>query len=93
MKAAEIMRTLSGKSFRYTRGSISGTMTFMSDGTFTYQETGKGNGSGVWQASEGQLCQARNPTPSLPKGSRSECSPFQPSGNGFKAGTTTLSPV
>lgn len=93
MKAAEIMRSLSGKSFRYTRGSNSGTMTFMSDGTFTYQEDGKGNGSGVWQASEGQLCQARNPSRSLPNGTRSECSPFQPSSNGFKAGATTFNPV
>jgi len=93
MKAAEIMRALSGKSFRYTRGGRAGTMTFVSDGTFTYEETGKGSGSGVWQASEGRLCQALNPTAFLPRGTRSECSPFLQSGNGFKAGSTTFNPA
>ena len=93
MKAAEIMQTLSNKSFKYTRAGRSGTITFASDGTFTYQETGKGEGSGVWQASEGRLCEAFNPSSSLPKGTRSECFPFSWTGADYSAGDARYQPL
>jgi hypothetical protein len=94
MKAAEIMQALSNKSFQYTRsGNRSGTITFSSDGTFVYQESGKGEGTGVWQASEGQLCEAFNPSNFLPKGSRSECRPFRWDGNAYFAGDAKLQPT
>jgi hypothetical protein len=93
MKAAEIMHVLSNKSFQYTRsGSGSGVITFSSDGTFVYQENGKGEGTGVWQASEGELCEAFNPTSFLPKGSRSECRPFRWDGNAYFAGDARFQP-
>jgi hypothetical protein len=93
MKAAEIMQTLSNKSFKYTRGARSGTITFAPDGTFTYQETGKGEGSGVWQASEGRLCEAFNPSNSVPKGTRSECQPFSWTGSAYSAGEARYQPL
>lgn len=95
MKAGEIMRVLSGNSFRYTRtGSRTGTTTFNSDGTFSYQESGKGEGTGIWQASDGSLCEAFNPTSFLPRGTRTECSPFsQTAQGGYKAGGTVFEPM
>lgn len=95
MKAGEIMRVLSGNSFRYTRtGSRTGSTTFNSDGTFSYQESGKGEGTGIWQASDGSLCEAFNPTSFLPRGTRTECSPFsQTAQGGYKAGGTVFEPM
>jgi hypothetical protein len=92
MKAGDIMRILSGNSFRYTRdGNRTGTTTFNSDGTFSYQEEGKGEGSGIWQASDGSLCEAFNPTSFLPRGTRTECQPFkQTTQNSYSVGTTTF---
>jgi hypothetical protein len=88
LKAGDIMRILSGNSFRYTRPvGRTGTTTFNSDGTFSYQETGKGEGTGIWQASDGSLCEAFNPTSFLPRGTRTECSPFKPTAQGaYSAG-------
>jgi hypothetical protein len=89
MKAGEIMKILSGNSFRFTRaGNRTGTTTFNSDGTFSYQENGKGEGTGIWQASDGSLCEAFNPTSFLPRGTRTECSPFKQSAQGtYSAGS------
>ena len=88
LKAGDIMRILSGNSFRYTRPiNRTGTTTFNSDGTFTYQESGKGEGTGIWQASDGSLCEAFNPTSFLPRGTRTECSPFKQTAQGaYSAG-------
>jgi hypothetical protein len=86
LKAGDIMRILSGNSFRYTRPvGRTGTTTFNSDGTFNYQETGKGEGTGIWQASDGSLCEAFNPTSFLPRGTRTECSPFTQTAQGAYA--------
>jgi hypothetical protein len=93
MKAAEIMQALSNKSFKYSRGARTGVITFSSDGTFVYQEDGKGEGSGVWQASEGELCEAFDPTNFLPKGTRSECHPFRWTGDAYHAGGARFQPV
>jgi len=92
LKAGDIMRILSGNSFRYTRdGNRTGTTTFNSDGTFSYQEDGKGEGTGIWQASDGSLCEAFNPTSFLPRGTRTECSPFQQTAQGsYSAGTAVF---
>lgn len=88
LKAGDIMRVLSGNSFRYTRGNRTGTTTFAGDGTFTYQEAGKGEGTGIWQASDGSLCEAFNPTSFLPRGTRTECSPFKQTAQGsYSAGS------
>lgn len=92
LKAGDIMRILSGNSFRFTRPvNRSGTTTFHSDGTFTYQESGKGEGTGIWQASDGSLCEAFNPTSFLPRGTRTECHPFKQSAQGsYSAGKATF---
>lgn len=93
MKAAEIMQALSNRTFKYTRGSRTGTVTFNSDGTFGYEEVGKGPGTGVWQASDGALCEAFDPTSFLPQGTRSECQPFKTAGGNFFAGSARFEPM
>jgi len=93
LKAADIMRALSEKSFTYAAGPRAGTISYYGDGTFNYNEKGKGEGSGVWQASDGKLCQALNPTSFLPKGTRSECQPFGAKGGGYVAGSMRLTPT
>jgi len=92
MKAGDIMRILSGKTFRYARPiNRTGTTTFNSDGTFSYREDGKGEGSGIWQASDGSLCEAFNPTTFLPRGTRTECQPFaQTAAGSYSAGSATF---
>ncbi len=92
MKAGDIMRILSGKTFRYSRPiNRTGTTTFNSDGTFSYNEDGKGEGSGIWQASDGSLCEAFNPTTFLPRGTRTECQPFAQTAEGaYSAGSATF---
>ena len=93
LKAAEIMKSLSNRSFNYTRGQRTGTVTFNSDGTFGYEEVGKGPGTGVWQASDGALCEAFDPTSFLPQGTRSECQPFRSAGGNFYAGSARFQPI
>jgi len=93
LKAAEIMQALSNRSFKYTRGSRTGTVTFNSDGTFGYEEVGKGPGTGVWQASDGALCEAFDPTSFMPQGTRSECQPFKTAGGNYFAGSARFQPM
>lgn len=93
LKANDIMQALSEKTFNYTKGKKAGTVTYFRDGTFSYTETGKGAGTGVWQASDGKLCESYNATSFLPKGTRSECHPFTSAGGGYTAGQTQLSPA
>jgi hypothetical protein len=91
--APAIMQTLSGKRFAYARGSRKGTVEYSGDGTFQYDETGKGQGTGIWQASNGKLCEAFDPTSFLPKGSKSECHAFSAEGGAYVAGKTRLTPI
>jgi hypothetical protein len=93
LKAADIMQALSEKTFNYTKGSKAGTVTYFKDGTFSYTESGKGAGTGIWQASEGKLCESYNPTSFLPKGTRSECHPFTSTGSNYVAGQMQLTPA
>ena len=93
LKAAEIMQALSNRTFKYTRGSRTGTVTFNSDGTFGYEEVGKGPGTGVWQASDGALCEAFDPTSFMPQGTRSECQPFKTAGGNYFAGSARFQPM
>ena len=93
MNAKAIMSALSGRSFAYTRGKRSGTIEYLSDGTFSYEENGKGQGTGVWQASEGKLCEAFDPSSFLPKGSKSECNPFSAKDGAYVAGKSRLTPA
>jgi hypothetical protein len=93
MNAKAIMGALAGRSFLYTRGKRSGTIEYLSDGTFSYEEKGKGQGTGVWQASDGKLCEAFDPVSFLPKGTKSECHPFTAKDGTYIAGPSRLTPT
>jgi hypothetical protein len=93
LNAKQITNALKERSFKYVAGSRKGTITYFADGTTSYKETGKGEGTGLWQASDGKLCEARNPTSFLPKGTPSTCSSFSANGSSFTAGSTKLTPA
>ena len=93
LKAADITRALAERRFSFASAGRKGTITYFRDGTFEYDETGKGIGTGVWQASDGKLCEARNPSSFLPKGTPSTCSPITSDGSRFTVGPTQLIPI
>lgn len=93
LSAAQISKALSERSFTFSGEGRSGTITFYADGTFSYEEAGKGPGTGIWQSSDGKLCEAYNPTSFLPRGTPSTCNPFSSDGSVFTAGTIQLKPA
>jgi hypothetical protein len=93
MKATDITRALAERRFSFASAGRKGTVTYFRDGTFEYNETGKGTGTGIWTAADGKLCEARNPTSFLPKGTPSTCSPITSDGTRFTAGSMQLIPI
>lgn len=79
LAADEIRTTVSGKTFQYTRPDSTGLITFNSDGTSSIQDDAKGNGTGTWQANEGELCETLY-------GGQSQCGPFKSTGDAYFAG-------
>lgn len=93
LTAAQITSALAERKFTYAAPGRKGTVTFYKDGTFDYDEAGKGTGTGIWQASNGKLCDARNPTSFLPKGTPSVCNPITSDGTKLTAGALQLIPL
>jgi hypothetical protein len=93
MTAGDITRAMADRKFSFSSAGRKGTVTYFKDGTFEYEEAGKGTGTGIWQASDGKLCEARNPTSFLPKGTPSTCNKITSDGTRFTAGSTQLIPI
>jgi hypothetical protein len=93
LSAADTTRALSERKFTFAAPGRKGTVTYFRDGTFEYDEAGKGIGTGIWQAADGKLCEARNPTSFLPKGTPSTCSPISSDGSRITAGNMQLIPI
>jgi hypothetical protein len=93
MKAADITRAMADRRFSFASAGRTGTVTYFNDGTFEYDEVGKGAGTGLWQSADGKLCEARNPTSFLPKGTPSTCSALTSDGARFTVGSTQLIPL
>lgn len=93
LSAGDITKALAERKFTYAAPGNKGTVTFYGDGTFEYDQAGKGTGTGIWQASNGKLCQARNPTSWLPKGTPSVCSPITSDGTRLTSGPMQLTPL
>ncbi|MEI7599815.1 MAG: hypothetical protein WCJ41_10890 [Aestuariivirga sp.] len=93
LSAGDITKALAERKFTYAAPGNKGTVTFYGDGTFEYDQAGKGTGTGIWQASNGKLCQARNPTSWLPKGTPSMCSPITSDGMRLTSGPMQLTPL
>jgi hypothetical protein len=92
-KARNITEALSDRTFAYTDGNRNGQVTYNSDYTFSYREEGKGEGTGIWQPSDEQLCEAFDPTSFLPRGSPSRCHPFSAVEDTFTVGSKRLRPA
>jgi hypothetical protein len=61
---------------------------------WTFQSRfGAGTGAGIWQASGGKLCEARNPTSFPPKGTPSTCNKISSDGSRFTVGSIPLIPI
>lgn len=93
LTAPSISKALSERKFTYAAPGRKGTVTYYKDGTFEYDEAGKGTGTGIWQPAEGKLCEARNPTSFLPKGTPSTCVPITSDGSKLTAGAMQLIPL
>jgi hypothetical protein len=92
-KARNITQALSDRTFNYADGNRRGQVTYNSDYTFSYREDGKGEGTGIWQPSDEQLCEAFDPTSFMPRGSPSRCHPFSAIDNTYTVGTKKLNPA
>jgi hypothetical protein len=93
LTAGDITNALAERKFTYAAPNMKGTVTFYRDGTFEYDQAGKGTGTGIWQATNGKLCQARNPTSWLPKGTPSTCLPITSDGMRLTAGPVQYTPL
>jgi hypothetical protein len=88
-----IAQALNGRTFSYSEPSGSGTITFEADGTFSYQDSTRGAGTGVWQPNNDKLCEAFDPTAALPRGTPSQCRPFSSDGTAFTVGQRVMRPA
>lgn len=83
LSAEEIRSTLIGRSWQYTAADGNGFVTYNNDGSLTYQDDAKGQGSGTWSAVEGELCQSIGGKPT-------ECGQFKSTGDAYYAGNMRL---
>lgn len=93
LTAPMITKALAERKFTFAMPGRKGTVTYYKDSTFEYDEAGKGTGTGIWQAADGKLCEARNPTNFLPKGTPSTCVPITSDGTRLTAGAMQLIPL
>jgi Protein of unknown function (DUF995) len=86
MKASQISKALSGKSWKWTAPKNSGVTLYANDGSSLIEVTGKGTTTGKWLAKDGQLCEKIEPAPFLPAGQPMQCRTFTGNGSSFKVG-------
>jgi len=79
LTAEEILSTVSGKTFQYTRGDGTGMITFNSDGTSAIQDDVKGSQTGTWSANNGELCESL-------AGAPMKCGAFKSTGDAYFSG-------
>ena len=83
LTGAQTMQALSDRSFTFLLNGIKGSITFHGDGTLSYRAAVAGEGTGMWKASDGGLCQTLNPTHFLPRGMRTICYAFVSTGQEY----------
>jgi hypothetical protein len=84
LSASEIQAALTGKTFQYTRGDGNGFVSYNADGTFSFQDDTKGDGTGKWAATDGQFCETFGAT------AVQECGEFKTTGDAYFAAKSRL---
>lgn len=79
LSAEEIMITINGKTFQYTRADGTGLITFHSDGTSSIEDDVKGSLKGLWSANNGELCESI-------AGQPMRCGTFKSTGDAYFSG-------
>ena len=82
--ATEISAAIVGKTFQYTRADGNGFVTYNGDGSFEYQDDAKGAGTGRWQVSGAQFCEA------FGAGAEMVCGDFKTTGDAYFAAKSRL---
>jgi hypothetical protein len=80
----EIQAAITGKTFQYTRSDGSGFVTYNANGTSTFQDDTKGNGSGKWETSNDEFCEIFGAK------AIQECGDFKSTGDAYFAGKSRL---
>jgi hypothetical protein len=73
-----------GKTFQYTRSDGNGFVTYNADGTFTYQDDTRGQGSGKWETSNNLFCEIFGAK------AIQECGEFKSTGDAYFAAKSRL---
>ncbi len=84
LTAPEIGQAIIGKNFQYTRKDGSGFVVYAADGTFTYTDDQKGQGTGTWRVSGDQYCETYG------TGGVQECGVFKNTGDAYFAANSRL---
>jgi hypothetical protein len=82
--ASEIQTAIVGKTFQYTRGDGNGFVTYNADGTFSYQDDTKGEGTGKWETSNNLFCEIFGAK------AIQECGEFKSTGDAYFAAKSRL---
>jgi hypothetical protein len=84
LSSGEITGAISGKTFQYTRADGNGFVTYNADGTMSFQDDLKGEGTGRWSYQNGQYCETFGAT------AAQECGEFKTTGDAFFAAKSRL---
>ena len=82
--AAEIQSAIAGKTFQYTRSDGNGFVTYNADGTFSFQDDTRGEGTGKWETSNDKFCEIFGAK------AVQECGEFKSTGDAFFAAKSRL---
>ena len=84
LSAGEVQNAIAGKTFQYTRADGNGFVTYNADGSLSYQDDVKGEGSGRWSFQNGQYCET------FGANAIQECGEFKTTGDAYFAAKSRL---
>jgi hypothetical protein len=84
LAGTEVTSTISGKTFQYTRSDGNGFVTYNADGSLSFQDDVKGEGTGRWSYANGKYCETFGET------APQECGEFKSTGDAYFAAKSRL---